>query len=65
MKYLLISLLFLAGCEQCHREYDTKPDQGKCWKDCAISAAASEYYNYNFEACIQTACHYSSKRQCE
>jgi len=62
-KVLIFSVLFLAGCK-CPSIYDTSSDQGKCWKECAISAAASDRYWHNLDNCVQIACQYPSKQQC-
>lgn len=66
MKYFILSMFFLVGCkEDCEIRYDTSTDQAKCWKECAQSAAASNYFQYNFNLCLNTACNYKSVKSCE
>ena len=64
MRKILVLSLLLAGCE-CPEVFDTSSDQGKCWKECAISAAGADYYFSNLNRCLRTACHYPSHRQCQ
>lgn len=58
MKHIaLIGLIVgLSGCDrQC---YNTAPDKGKCWRECAQTASASSRPNDSFAFCVQTACNY-------
>lgn len=65
MKALILLTLLLSGCESlgCHQEYDTSRDDGKCWRECTMAAAASRYFDWNFRSCINTACNYPTPKQ--
>lgn len=67
MKYLLIATLFLAGCSfpKCEVLYETKVDQGACWKQCVMAVAGSRWYHENLNRCLQQACNYEHKEVCK